>query len=120
MLSEYKLPLPIAPTYLQVYKNPTVAPLLLLAGSDGVQVVSLKEFKPRKPRPYPNSVSELTDLAASLKLEKGREEQTLRWKLLKTEEKEPTKVLACAFNECGTSMIGVGERETVWVWRLAI
>lgn len=120
VISEYKLPGPVSPCSMHVYQSPMHAPMLLLPGTGKIRAISLRDFKPRRPRPYPESnkdseMRQLSRAAEKLNIDDAKE-QTLDWKEINVADDR--ELFGCLMSENGALVIGVGAKESVWVWRI--
>ncbi|KAH9950406.1 hypothetical protein B0H21DRAFT_723297 [Amylocystis lapponica] len=133
VISAYHLPL--TTFKLHVFTSPTHDPLLLIPMDRIIRVINITHLRPREPPPFPmdKEVVELTSRMQSNKIpEASQTSQRSRLVLLldavegwdvsvavaQARRPELPPIAACEMAFGGGAVLGIGERGTLFIWRL--
>lgn len=139
VISKYNLPHPQPLTRAFVFKSSAHAPLIAIPSLGCVHLSSVRHFKPRLPPYFVPKADELATATDKLRLNatsegnanKNRELPCWIVDTMEGNESEKnandadengvfslSKLEACAIAEDGRLLIGVGENEGIWIWRI--
>lgn len=101
---------------IHIHRGPRCPPLILIPAQGAVSVGSVHYFQPKRSPPFPDDYDEMTREVENLSLTGRQEgkESIAKWAV---ETEDGLEVKACAVSEGGKLLIGVGEKEHIWIWR---
>ncbi|OCB86089.1 WD40 repeat-like protein [Sanghuangporus baumii] len=139
VIAKYNLPSREASTCTFVFQSPAHAPIITLPSLGGIYMSSVRHFKPRSSPSFGYRIEELAEATNKLDLNAenrvcARADQNLPcWLVEVTKDGEverfgnnedevreitPRRLKACEISANGCLLIGVGDNESIWIWRI--